>query len=59
MNDLALLERWRVKQDAEAFNAIASRYSGMVYATSKRILGNPADAGTTFASGPRQVEVQP
>jgi RNA polymerase sigma factor (sigma-70 family) len=40
----ALLDRWATQRDAEAFAEIVSRYSGMVYATCCRILGNSADA---------------
>ncbi len=43
-NDLMLLERWAVARDAEAFAEIVSRYSGMVYNTARRVLGNRADA---------------
>ena len=44
MSDLALLQQWRTQNDAAAFNAIASRYTAMVYATCLRVLGNSADA---------------
>lgn len=44
VSDLALLQRWRTQNDATAFNALASRYTGMVYATCLRVLGNTADA---------------
>jgi RNA polymerase sigma factor (sigma-70 family) len=43
-NDAILFERWRKRGDAEAFAEIVSRYSGMVYATCRRVLRNPADA---------------
>ena len=43
-SDSALLERWRARRDAEAFNEIVSRYAGVVYATCRRVLKNDADA---------------
>ncbi|MGH9360533.1 MAG: RNA polymerase sigma factor, partial [Thermoanaerobaculia bacterium] len=43
-SDPALLEDWRTRRDAEAFNEIVSRHADMVFATCKRILGNEADA---------------
>ena len=43
-SDQALLERWINHRDAEAFAQIVSAYSGMVFATCRRILGNAADA---------------
>lgn len=43
-SDAALLKRWIEKRDAEAFDEIVTRYADMVYATCKRILGNPPDA---------------
>jgi RNA polymerase sigma factor (sigma-70 family) len=43
-SDAALLERWWAARDADAFAEIVARHSGMVYATCRRILGNPADA---------------
>ena len=43
-NDAILFERWQKRGDAEAFAEIVSRYSGMVYATCRRVLRNPADA---------------
>ncbi len=42
--DLSLLERWTTSRDAEAFAEIVTRYSGMVYATCRRILRNTEDA---------------
>lgn len=42
--DTSLLERWQARHDASAFNEIVSRYTGMVYATCRRILKNAADA---------------
>jgi RNA polymerase sigma factor (sigma-70 family) len=44
ISDLALLERWRQQGDADAFRMVASRHSGMVYATCRRILRDPAEA---------------
>ena len=43
-SDATLLERWRLRRDAEAFNEIVSRYADLVYATCKRVLKNEADA---------------
>jgi RNA polymerase sigma-70 factor (ECF subfamily) len=43
-NDALLLERWRQRGDAEAFSEIVSRYSGMVYATCRRVLRNAEEA---------------
>ncbi len=43
-NDSALLERWIARRDPEAMALIVSRYSGMVYATCKRVTRNAADA---------------
>ncbi|MBI5094836.1 MAG: sigma-70 family RNA polymerase sigma factor [Candidatus Hydrogenedentes bacterium] len=42
--DTALLKRWTEHRDAEAFNDLVSRHADLVYATCKRILGNPAEA---------------
>ncbi len=42
--DSALLERWIARRDPEAMALIVSRYSGMVYATCKRVTRNAADA---------------
>ncbi len=39
-NDATLLERWRLRRDAEAFNEIVSRYADFVYTTCKRVLKN-------------------
>lgn len=44
MTDLALLERWLDRRDAQAFKEIVARYASMVYATCLRILRNSADA---------------
>jgi len=43
-SDAALLERWIVTRDADAFAEIVSRYSALVYSTCKRVTGNPNDA---------------
>ncbi|MFC1737092.1 RNA polymerase sigma factor, partial [Candidatus Hydrogenedentota bacterium] len=43
-SDTALLRRWVDRRDADAFNELANRYAGMVYATCMRVLGNQADA---------------
>ncbi len=43
-NDALLIERWRQRGDAGAFSEIVSRYSGMVYATCRRVLRNAEDA---------------
>ncbi len=43
-SDSALLERWIARRDPEAMALIVSRYSGMVYATCKRVTRNAADA---------------
>jgi RNA polymerase sigma factor (sigma-70 family) len=43
-SDAALLEKWIVARDADAFAEIVSRYSAMVYSTCKRVIGNPNDA---------------
>ena len=43
-NDALLFERWRQRGDAEAFAEIVSRYSGMVYATCRRVLRGAEDA---------------
>ena len=42
--DTALLDRWKKTGDAEAFAEIVSRYSGLVFATARRILRNRMDA---------------
>ena len=44
MTDLALLQRWTDRRDAQAFKEIVSRYASMVYMTCTRILRNSADA---------------
>jgi hypothetical protein len=43
-SDSALLENWVTRRDAEAITAIVARHSRMVFATCRRILGNPSDA---------------
>ncbi len=43
-SDLALLQRWTNRRDAEAFAEIVARYAGMVYGTCRRILGDATDA---------------
>ena len=43
-SDISLIEQWTASRDAFAFKEIASRHSAMVYATSNRLLRNPADA---------------
>lgn len=43
-SDSALLDRWITRRDPEAMALIVSRYSGMVYATCKRVTRNAADA---------------
>lgn len=42
--DLALVEKWRARRDADAFAAIVARHASLVYATSLRITRNRADA---------------
>lgn len=43
-SDRALFDRWAFGRDAEAFQEIVSRHSGMVYGVCRRILANAADA---------------
>jgi RNA polymerase sigma factor (sigma-70 family) len=43
-SDSVLLENWVTRRDAEAITAIVARHSRMVFATCRRILGNPSDA---------------
>ena len=43
-SDVRLLESWWTRRDAEAFNEIVTRYSGLVYAACLRILGDPSEA---------------
>ena len=43
-SDAMLIERWTVHRDADAFEEIVARYSAMVYASCRRVLGNAADA---------------
>jgi RNA polymerase sigma factor (sigma-70 family) len=42
--DPDLMRRWRLRRDASAFAEIVARYSGMVYATCRRILVQAPDA---------------
>ena len=42
--DAVLMERWGRKRDPDAFRELVNRYAGMVFSTSRRILGNTADA---------------
>lgn len=44
MSDTELWQAWRERGDAEAFTTLVERYLDMVYATARRILGNPHDA---------------
>ena len=44
MSDATLLSKWRNERDAQAFAAIVAKYSGMVYATCRRVLNNPEAA---------------
>jgi len=44
MSDVALLQRWTDRRDAQAFKEIVSRYAPMVYGTCRRILGNATEA---------------
>ncbi len=43
-SDIQVLKRWWKRRDAEAFNEIVTRYSGLVYGACLRVLGNPSDA---------------
>ena len=42
--DLALLDSWRTRRDAEAFSEIVTRYADLVYGTCLRVLGNRTEA---------------
>ncbi len=42
--DTTLLLRWHGQHDARAFRELASRHSGMVFATCRRVLGDAAEA---------------
>jgi RNA polymerase sigma-70 factor (ECF subfamily) len=42
--DGMLLERWAGRRDAEAFQALVQRHSGMVFSTCRRILGDASRA---------------
>jgi RNA polymerase sigma factor (sigma-70 family) len=44
LSDGHFLERWHTTRDGEAFYELVRRHSGMVYATSLRMLHNPHDA---------------
>ncbi len=44
MTDVTLWQRWQSERDPEAFAELVSRYSGLVFGTCRRILGNAADA---------------
>ena len=41
--DAVLIQRWGRERDPEAFHELVNRHAGMVFATSRRILGNAAD----------------
>ncbi|MCC6488699.1 MAG: sigma-70 family RNA polymerase sigma factor, partial [Candidatus Hydrogenedentes bacterium] len=43
-SDIELLQRWWTRRDAVAFNEIAIRYSGLVYAACLRVLGDASKA---------------
>jgi RNA polymerase sigma-70 factor (ECF subfamily) len=43
-SDLRLLESWWTRRDAEAFNEIVTRYSGLVFGACLRVLGNASEA---------------
>jgi RNA polymerase sigma factor (sigma-70 family) len=43
-DDRILLDQWAKLGDGGAFRTLVSRYSGVVYAACRRILGNPSDA---------------
>lgn len=43
-SDLRLLESWWTRRDAEAFNEIMTRYSGLVFGACLRVLGNASEA---------------
>ena len=42
--DIALIQRWTESKDPAAFTEIVSRYSGLVYGASLRVLRNRSDA---------------
>ena len=44
MTDAVLIECWTRDRDPGAFRELVNRYARMVFATSRRILGNAADA---------------
>ena len=43
-SDPTLLERWTTRRDADAFRELVVRYSGLVHATARRVLGRSEDA---------------
>lgn len=43
-DDSIYLKRWVTERDADAFRQIVMRYSSMVFASARRVLGNAADA---------------
>ncbi len=43
-SDTNLLERWQHRGDADAFAELVVRHAGMVFATSRRVLANAAEA---------------
>lgn len=43
-SDIALLDQWRARRDADAFAEIVSRHAGMVYGTCRRVLRDAAEA---------------
>lgn len=45
--DTVLWQRWRESRDAEAFEELVRRYSGVVFGACKRVLGNVEDAEET------------
>ncbi len=44
LDDTALLERWKTRRDAEAFDEIVRQFADQVFGTARRILRNDADA---------------
>src|SRR5215213_5301748 len=44
LDDAALLQRYAVAADAGAFAELVRRYAGMVYATARRVTGDPSTA---------------
>ncbi|MCF6286989.1 MAG: sigma-70 family RNA polymerase sigma factor, partial [Candidatus Hydrogenedentes bacterium] len=43
-NDIALLQNWQRRRDAEAFHTLVDRYAHLVYQTCRHIVKNDADA---------------